>query len=232
VAELYEGYVEAGRTSISPPGINTEAIERFRAAFEPGPARDALGVPHDATLVFCPGRVVRSEDKVQLLQALVELRGRHPDAHVLLPGTADASAERVELVETYAEAGLRPVLHMPAGTGGHHLYAIADVVLVEGDPADLPFAALAGMAFEKLVVASRLAGLEETIEHGVHGWLWEPNDLGELIEALDLALSASPEEARRVGAAAAARVRERHDARAQAAAIERLLAATPILRAQ
>jgi glycosyltransferase involved in cell wall biosynthesis len=227
---FYEPYCDRGRSFVVPAAVDSEAIARFRADFDRDAARDALGIDPSATVLFCPGRIVQAGWKIVVLQALAELRERHPEAYLVLPGANDEAREQVGLFRDYAAgAGLADAVRILPASGGYYWYGMADVVVVDTDPQDVPSAALEAMAFEDLVVASKLGGLEETVEHGVNGWLWEPNDLGQLIDLLDAALSATREERQAIGARAAARVRERHEPGARADAVERTLAAAPML---
>ncbi len=197
---FYEPYCDRARTSVVRAGVDSDAIARFRADFDREAARQALGIAPSATVLFCPGRIVQAGWKIVVLQALAELRERHPEAYLVLPGASEETSEQVELFRDYAaNAGLADAVRILPASGGYYWYGMADVVVVDTDPQDMPSAALEAMAFEDLVVASKLGGLDETIEHGVNGWLWEPNDLGQLIDLLDAALSAGPGSARRSG---------------------------------
>jgi len=137
----------------------------------------------------------------QVLSAVAEVRKRHPHAHFI----ADAS--------------------------GFHLFEAADVVVVDEDPEDLPVACLQAMAFETPVVASRSAGAGELIDDGVDGWLYETNDVGQLIGHLQRALEMAPDERRGMGARAARRVKDRHTPDALAETVQQLLTASPMLHA-
>jgi glycosyltransferase involved in cell wall biosynthesis len=85
------------------------------------------------------------------------------------------------------------------------------------------------MAFAKSVVASRSAGTDETIDDGVHGWLYDRNDLGQLLERLQRAVSMTRDERHSMGARATERLKERHKPDALAETVERLLSGAPML---
>ena len=57
------------------------------------------------------------------------------------------------------------------------LLSIADVFLLPSAQESFGLAALEAMACEVPVVASRVGGLPEVIEHGVNGFLHAPDDL-------------------------------------------------------
>ena len=91
------------------------------------------------------------------------------------------------------------------------------------DSESLPRVILEAMAFvDAAVVSTDAFGIPEVIEDGQTGYLCRPRDERALADALDHALSAGSERREKIVAAAAARVRERHDADDYAIAFERL----------
>jgi glycosyltransferase involved in cell wall biosynthesis len=81
------------------------------------------------------------------------------------------------------------------------------VFLLPSSQESFGLAALEAMACEVPVVASRVGGLPEVVEHGVSGYLHEPEAIDEMAES---ALSLLTDEAlhARVSAAACRRVRK------------------------
>ncbi len=75
---------------------------------------------------------------------------------------------------------------------------------------NLPYAVIEAQALGRAVVASRTGGIPELIESGVDGLLVPPGDASALADAVRQLLS-DPALARRLGDAASARVRARHD---------------------
>lgn len=75
---------------------------------------------------------------------------------------------------------------------------------------NLPYAVIEAQALGRAVVASRTGGIPELVEHGVDGLLVPPGDGRALADAVKQLLG-DPSLRRRLGAAASARVRERHD---------------------
>ena len=71
---------------------------------------------------------------------------------------------------------------------------------------NFPYAVLEAQASGRAVVASRIGGIPEQIDHGVDGLLVPPGDALALRAALQQVLE-DPDLARRLGRAAAARVR-------------------------
>jgi glycosyltransferase involved in cell wall biosynthesis len=89
------------------------------------------------------------------------------------------------------------------------LLSVSDVFLLPSAQESFGLAALEAMACEVPVVASRVGGLPEVIEHGVTGFLHEPADLdGMARSAIDLLTD--PGLHRRVSEVACRRVREQY----------------------
>ena len=86
--------------------------------------------------------------------------------------------------------------------------SVADLFLLPSSQESFGMAALEAMACEVPVVASRVGGLAEVIDHGVNGFLCDPDDLDGMVAASESVLR---DEAlrRQVGEAAAQHVRAR-----------------------
>jgi N-acetyl-alpha-D-glucosaminyl L-malate synthase BshA len=87
------------------------------------------------------------------------------------------------------------------------LLSIADVFLLPSAQESFGLAALEAMACEVPVVASRVGGLPEVIEHGVSGYLHAPDAVDEMA-ASALAILTDDDLHVRIGAAACRRVRQ------------------------
>ncbi len=87
------------------------------------------------------------------------------------------------------------------------LLSIADLFLLPSAQESFGLAALEAMACEVPVVASRVGGLPEVIDHGVTGFLHPPDALDEMAESGVMMLS-DPVKHRAIAQAACARVRE------------------------
>jgi N-acetyl-alpha-D-glucosaminyl L-malate synthase BshA len=87
------------------------------------------------------------------------------------------------------------------------LLSIADVFLLPSAQESFGLAALEAMACEVPVIASRVGGLPEVIEHGVSGFLHDLDEEDEMA-ASAIALLTNPARHREVAQAACRRVRE------------------------
>jgi glycosyltransferase involved in cell wall biosynthesis len=87
------------------------------------------------------------------------------------------------------------------------LLSIADLFLLPSAQESFGLAALEAMACEVPVVASRVGGLPEVIEHGVSGFLHPPDAIDEMAASGAMLLS-DCEKHRAIAQAACERVRE------------------------
>ena len=116
-----------------------------------------------------------------------------------------------ELITAYRlarEFGISQLVHsLGAQEEVVPLLSIADLFLLPSAQESLGLAALEAMACEVPVVASRVGGLPEVIDHGVTGFLHPPEALDEMAESGVMMLS-DPVKHRAIAQAACARVRE------------------------
>jgi glycosyltransferase involved in cell wall biosynthesis len=202
--------------SLSAVEIVHDGLAQVPARAPRDEARAALGVPADAFAVAALGRL--SSWKGQ--EVLVDAVARLPGAVALIAGDAWRGDERVgrELEARAARLGAADRIRMlgfreDVGT----VLGAADVVAVPStSPDPLPNSALEAAAAGCCVVAADHGGLPEILRDGETGVLVPPRDAAALAAAL-ADLRADPARAERLGAAAAADVRERF-------APERLLA--------
>ena len=87
------------------------------------------------------------------------------------------------------------------------LLSIADLFLLPSAQESFGLAALEAMACEVQVVASRVGGLPEVIEHGISGFLHPPDDIAGMA-ASGVMLLRDREKHRSIAQAACARVRQ------------------------
>lgn len=163
---------------------------------EPVPAadgaafREQLHLPGDALVVLCVARFQPVKDHANLLRAWPSVLAANPRARLLLVGrgremesaAALAASLGVEASVTFA-GGLDDV--SPA-------YAAADLQVLPSRGEGLPYALLEGMSVGLPIVATRVGGVPECVEHDVTGLLVPPSNPQALAEALSLLLSDEP----------------------------------------
>jgi glycosyltransferase involved in cell wall biosynthesis len=186
-------------------GLGVTPARAERAA-----ARAALELPADAFVCAILGRISTWKGQDVLIGALAELGG--DDAIALVAGDPWQGEEQRlrELRELAAALGVAQRVRFAGFRPDvDNVYGAADVVAVPStQPDPLPNSALEAAAAGCCVVAADHGGLPEIIRDGVTGRLVAPGDASALARAL-AQLRQDPALRERLGAAAAADVRER-----------------------
>jgi glycosyltransferase involved in cell wall biosynthesis len=153
--------------------------------FSPGPAPED-GARHRTILVV--GRVERAKGQDLIVEALPSIRRAVPDAHLLLVG--DDGGARAQLEQRAAALGARDAVTFAGARPREELpsvYRSAAVCVVPSRFESFPYSALEAMACGRAVVAARVGGLPEVVEHGRDGVLVQPENpaaLGAAIASL------------------------------------------------
>jgi D-inositol-3-phosphate glycosyltransferase len=208
---MYEPLTGPGRCLTLPYGVDLEPIDSERAGFDRAAFRRRAGIPAAAEVVLCVGTIEPRKAQVPLTQAFDSIAARHPDAHLVFVGARKKDPRSLllaEYVESCRSAGRIKLI--PITPNVQPWYGLADILVCASDVESLPRTVLEAMAWETPVLATDVFGLPELIDDGETGWLCPPLSIEALAEALDRALSSSPEERARIGAAARALVEERH----------------------
>jgi glycosyltransferase involved in cell wall biosynthesis len=199
----------ADRIHVAPNGADIEV-------FHPGVAPDAE-LPlefREGTVVGFVGSFLRFHGLELLSRMTVAVGEARPEARFLFvgdgPGLESVRARTAPLGERALFLGRVPPARVPG------LVAAMDIgVLADTNFYSSPLKVMEWMAAGIAVVAPRYGPLEEVIEDGVDGALFEPRDAGEL-ERVVTRLVADAEVRRKLGSSAARRVRDsltwRHNA--------------------
>jgi glycosyltransferase involved in cell wall biosynthesis len=188
-------------------GLAVEARRAPRAA-----ARAALGLPEDAPVVAVLGRISSWKGQDVLVRALAVPALRDRGAIGVIAGEVWPGAEdRLDAVRTLsAELAVNDrVRFVGFRNDVENVYGAADLIAVPSTAPDpLPGAAIEAAAAGCTVIASAHGGLPEIITDGETGRLVAPGDAAALAGAAAELLD-DARERERLGAAAAADVRER-----------------------
>lgn len=173
-------------------------LERYRRDVNPN-LRAALTGSSERALIMTIARLAEQKGQRYLLDALQSL----PDAVVALVGDGP---DRAQLERQAHDLGLQDrVVFLGQRADIPELLACCDLAVLPSLFEGLPLAALEAMAAGKPVVASRVGGTSEAVQDGLTGLLVPPADPGALAHAISAVLG-SPALARRLSAAAQARV--------------------------
>jgi glycosyltransferase involved in cell wall biosynthesis len=147
------------------------------------------------------GRAVPVKGQSLLIEALAALTRRGVDARLTVVGDGPQAGELHELADRLGVAGRVEF----AGAVGQDAilgyYERADVFATPSFAEGLPVVLMEAMATGLPVVASRITGVPELVEHGVSGYLVAPGRVDELVDALERLASASPAERAAMGSA-------------------------------
>lgn len=181
--------VAPGRTRVVPLGVD---LGRFRRR-EAQRARAELGLPQESRLVLAVCRIQPLKGLDILVRAVAQLRrpGGVSGVELLIAGGVEQASEEVGRLRALAgELGAGDAVRFVGSVPHERLplyYASADVVAVPSLYESFGLAAVEAMATGVPVVASRVGGLQTTIEDGRTGYLvpWHcPEPFAERIELL------------------------------------------------
>jgi glycosyltransferase involved in cell wall biosynthesis len=150
------------------------------------------GIESEKKVLLIVGRLSREKDHLTLFEALRGVRASLP-AHLVVVGDGP---ERTRLEEAALRMDLKPHVtftgHQPSAAPW---YGLADVVVLSSLSEGSPNALLEAMAAGVPVVATRVGGVPEIVQHGESALLVEPGDPAGMRAALiriltDPALSA------------------------------------------
>lgn len=206
-----------------PPEI-TRYIPNGAPPIDPPSGHDVraeLGIAPGAPVVVGLGRLTPVKAFDVLVDAAARLRERHPEARVLIVGSGE---ERAALERRIGRLGLREtVLLLGHRTDVADVLRACDVAVCCSDSEGMPVSVIEEMEAGLPIVATRVGGLPDLVEDGVHGLLVEPRDPDGLARALG-GLLADPEAARAMGVRAAERRASEFDLDVMVGRIETLYA--------
>jgi len=200
---------ETRQRMIETEGIDPSRIRVIHNGIAPLAAtgknvRSELGLPSGAPVIGTVA-VLRAQKALQvLLEATATLRSRLPGLQLLVVGDGP---ERAALERRAGELGLDGgVRFLGTRTDVPDVLRALDVAVVSSDYEGLPLSVLEYMAAGLPVVATRVGGVPEVVEHGTTGLLVERRDPAALAGAV-LSLLRDPERRARMGLAGRERQR-------------------------
>jgi L-malate glycosyltransferase len=166
-------------------------------------ARFTDGDPNSRIVVHVSN--FRPVKRIEALMAIFDRIRKRVPARLLLVGDGPELGTALRFAR---ERGISKLTHaVGAQEEVLPLLSVSDVFLLPSSQESFGLAALEAMACEVPVVASRVGGIPEVIEHGVSGFLHPPEALDEMAESA-VALLTDPALHRSVAAAAWRRVHE------------------------
>lgn len=195
--------VEAG---VNPQRITTiyNAIMPFDVAhIDREAVRQKIGLKKEDVFLVAVGRLVYEKGHEFLVDAMSDVAKGHPHA---VAGICGAGPLRDSLQAQIDGLNLRDkVMLLGQWDAIPELLAASDVFVLPSRWEGLPMALLEGMMAGLPVIATRVEGVDEVVQPGVHGLLVPLESPRELAQAI-IQLLRSPQERRRMGRAARERV--------------------------
>jgi glycosyltransferase involved in cell wall biosynthesis len=178
-------------------------LAAFRKPGDPHALRRSLGIPAGAAVIGAVGRLAEIKRYDVLIRSFAGLKRYCPDAHLLMVGDGPQKPMLKQLV---GQLGLEDGVHFVGyqNNVSAYLHAMTCLALTsssEGTPQAVLEASVARLP----VVASRVGGLPEVIDHGRTGLLFPAGDEDALTREL-LNVIQNKELAHRFGEAAGLRV--------------------------
>lgn len=198
--------VSAGHLSCETNGVDTQAFQPQEPRADG--LRATLGIPPNAPLLGFVGRLSPEKGPSVFARAALLLHSRAPEVHFVFVGEGPMETELRELARRF---GLTGRLHF-AGLQRDMcaVHAELDVVVSTSNSEAMPLALMEAMACGRPVVATRVGGVPDLVEHGETGWLTGVGEFDD-IAGRCAELVADPAQRRRMGERARQRVMERFD---------------------
>jgi glycosyltransferase involved in cell wall biosynthesis len=168
---------------------NAIDIDQYRRKLGTDAAKTALGFPPDRVLIGAVGRLSAEKGFDQLISAVADLVSSGRNVQLVIVGEGD---QRQQLEAQIADQpdrsrfqllGYRPDMR--------ELYQAIDVFALSSLREGLPNVVLEAMAMEVPVVASRVAGVPNLIQHEKNGVLFDVGDRTELTRLLGMLVDQS-----------------------------------------
>ncbi|KUJ78166.1 hypothetical protein AVO45_09465 [Ruegeria marisrubri] len=187
-------------------------LHRFNAGHVPPMDLSGYGIPDDAVVIAKIGRLSEQKDHANFLLAASQLAERYPQAHFLIAGEGELSADIRECARDLGLGDDRVTFtgnlrEMP------ELLAAVDIFTLASRWEGLPMALLEAMAMSVPVVSTAVGGIPDLINDGENGMLVQPSDPTALAEAIGHLIS-DPSARRRLGNAGLETVRTRYSSAA------------------
>lgn len=183
-------------TRFNPSNIAPETVEQLRTK---------LRLPQGAIVLGFVGRIVREKGIVELLEAWKAMKRQHEGLRLLLVGPLEAHDQLPKGI--MKELQDDPKIQMPGYVSNDFIanyLALMDILILPSFREGFGLVLLEAAAMELPVIASRINGCVDAVEHGITGTLIQPGSIPDLISALQEYL-ANPEMRKKHGLAGRSR---------------------------
>jgi glycosyltransferase involved in cell wall biosynthesis len=188
-------------------GIDLQKFDPTRAYKD---IRSQLGIAANDLLVLFIARFTAHKQPLALIKAFAQAAAQLPHLHLLLVGDGDQKEEAIRLID---QLQLQDRITLEKFRQDvPDVLAAADIFVLPSLWEGLPIGLLEAMAMGKAIIASRVDGTKEIIEHGVNGWLVDTEDLVNQLRDALVQLAGDPAKRERFSLQAMDTVRQRFNA--------------------
>lgn len=173
------------------------------------------------------GRLSEQKGQFLLLEAAARLRDRGVEFELVIVGDGPMRRELEEFIEDRDLGDRVRIMGFLSNEGVRSEMLAARALVLPSLAEGLPVVVMEAFALGRPVISSFVAGIPELIESGTNGWLVPAGAVEPLVEAMQEALAASPEELERMGRAGALRVAQNHDVEHEVGKLIDLFRGTP-----
>lgn len=191
---ILAGKIEVISNGIVP--VNVEGMDR-------GEIRKQMGVGTDDILLLSVGRLVYQKAHEYLISAMPDVLKQVSNVKVAICGDGVLRQNLEMQIQSLRLEEQIKLLGMQSDVTKY--LVAADVFVLPSRWEGLPIALLEAMSVGLPVIATRVEGVDEVVEEGVHGILVKPESAEELVKAI-LQLSRDTAQRQRMGKAARLRV--------------------------
>lgn len=197
-------------------------IKVVACGLEPAMFATPPNPPPAARRLACVGRLVEQKGQLLLVESARMLAAQGVDFELVLVGDGPMRREIEALIE---RQHLRNRVRITGRISSEQLrdeILAARALVLPSFAEGLPMVIMEAMALRRPVISTFVAGVPELVQPPEHGWLVPAGDVDALAAAMRACLDAPLDTLIRMGEAAYARARERHDVEKQAVQLDAL----------
>jgi glycosyltransferase involved in cell wall biosynthesis len=185
-------------------------IQVIHCGLEPSFHTNTRDTPISSCRLVCVGRLSEAKGQILLIEAIGLLAKRGIHVELSLAGDGPMRGEIEKRVE---ELGLRDKVRITGWISSERVREeiLASRAMVLPSFAEgLPVVIMEALALRRPAISTYIAGIPELIESGENGWLIPAGSISDLSAAIELCLSKSTDDIRRMGDLGRQAVLERH----------------------
>jgi glycosyltransferase involved in cell wall biosynthesis len=211
----YFPFIAARKIVVIHNGVD---VARIQMSHEREESRRSLGIASSEFVIGFVGRLEKQKGLQYLLEAMKELNESFTHLKIIIAGDGTL---RKNLEEQARTAALNNIVFLGYQRDTTKLYAAFDVFVLPSLFEGLPVSAIEAMAASCPVVATRVGGVVEVVDHEVTGLLVDPGKPAQLADALRRLLT-KPDLCKQMGAKGRVRAKQEFSAEMMIAKTERV----------